>query len=126
MINITKLYCDSATAGDWLRYEREGKEKKPIVVWNMSRRCNLACIHCYSDSYNIEYPDELTFAEAQELIDGLAEYKAPVLLFSGGEPILHKYLFDLGRYAKEKGLRIVISTNGTLITPDVARDIKRT
>lgn len=126
MINITKLYCDRKTPGDWLRYEREGKERKPIVVWNMSRRCNLGCIHCYSDSYNVEYQDELTPEEGRRLIDDLAEFKAPVLLFSGGEPLLHKHLFDFGRYAKKKGIRTVISTNGTLITADVARDIKRT
>jgi putative heme d1 biosynthesis radical SAM protein NirJ1 len=102
------------------------KDKKPIVVWNMTRRCNLHCIHCYADSDDKIYKGELTTEEAKKFITDLSEFKIPVLLFSGGEPLIRKDLFELGLYAKKLGIRIVISTNGTLITPDNAKKIRET
>lgn len=137
MIGITKLLCGTASPGDVLRYGRDSsrmphhllqysQDKRPVVVWNMTRRCNLHCIHCYSDSENRIYPGELTTEEAKAFIADLAEFKSPVLLFSGGEPLLRKDLFELGRFAVERGIRAVISTNGTLIIPDMARRIKET
>ena len=137
MIGITKLLCGTASAGDVLRYGRDSsrmphhliqysQDKRPVVVWNMTRRCNLHCIHCYSESENRDYLGELTTEEAKALIEDLAEFKSPVLLFSGGEPLLRQDLFELGRFAVERGIRAVISTNGTLITPEVARRIKET
>lgn len=137
MISITKLFCGVTTPGDLLRYGRESskmsvhpvqfsKDKKPIVVWNMSRRCNLHCIHCYSDSDNRDYEGELTTEEAKKFITGLSEFGVPVLLFSGGEPLMRKDLLELGRYAKDLGIRIVISTNGTLINSEMAQRIRET
>lgn len=136
MIGITKLYCGAITPSDALRYGREinslphhllqfAQDKKPVVVWNCSRRCNLNCIHCYSDSRNQAYSGELSTSEAREMIDDLVAYGAPVLLFSGGEPLMREDLFELARYASGQGLRVVISTNGTLITAEAAREIKR-
>lgn len=129
MISITKLYCGIDTTGDALRYGR-GKQtasgKKPIVVWNCTRRCNLKCIHCYADSDNKPYLNELTFDEAQAMIHDLAKFGAPVLLFSGGEPLIREDIFDLAAIANELGMRSVISTNGTLITPEMAERIKET
>ncbi len=127
MIGISKLYCGAVEPGDVLRYHREsGKlpshllqfsaDKKPVVVWNSTRRCNLKCIHCYSSSQNIDYPDELTTAEAKAMIDDLAAFGSPVLLFSGGEPLLRQDLPELLQYAVDQRMRAVISTNGTLIT----------
>ncbi|MCM8789753.1 MAG: radical SAM protein [Candidatus Omnitrophica bacterium] len=126
MINITKLLFDYAFSGDELRYNRKSDilESRPIVVWNCTRRCNLSCLHCYSDSSDRQYPDELSTEEAKKMIQDLADFKAPVLLFSGGEPLLRKDLFILNAFAKIKGLRTVISTNGTLLTKEVARRIK--
>lgn len=137
MIGITKLYCGTATTGDALRYGRRTKgmpahllqysaDKKPIVVWNMTRRCNLKCIHCYACSENKSYPNELTFDEAQAMIRDLADFGAPVLLFSGGEPLIRQDIFDHAALANELGIRTVISTNGTLITEPVAARIKQT
>lgn len=131
MIGISKLYCGAVEPGDVLRYHRDsGKlpshllqfsaDKKPVVVWNMTRRCNLRCIHCYSNSKNREYPDELTTAEAMAMIDDLAAFGAPVLLFSGGEPLMRADLPDLLQYTVSRGMRAVISTNGTLITQEKA------
>jgi 12,18-didecarboxysiroheme deacetylase len=131
MIGISKLYCGAVEPSDVLRYNRySGKlpshllqfsvDKKPVVVWNVTRRCNLKCIHCYSNSADIDYPDELTTDEGKKLIDDLAAFGAPVILFSGGEPLLRQDLLELAQYATSKGMRAVISTNGTLITKEIA------
>ena len=131
MIGISKLYCGAVEPGDVLRYHRESKklpshllqfsaDKHPVIVWNMTRRCNLRCIHCYSSSQNIDYPNELTTEEARTMIRDLAAFGAPVLLFSGGEPLMRKDLPDLAHYAVDQGMRAVISTNGTLITKEKA------
>src|SRR3989304_6354500 len=98
MIGITKLLCGPATPGDALRYGRDSSrlpahllqfsaDKKPIVVWNSTMRCNLKCIHCYASATTDRDPDELTTEEGRKLIDDLVEFGAPVLLFSGGEPL---------------------------------------
>ncbi len=127
MINVTKLLFGTAQPGDALRYgegfgaPRSAAERKPVVVWNITRRCNLRCLHCYSDSDAREYPGELTFDECRTVIDDLAGYRIPGLLFSGGEPTIHPRFFDLAAYAVEKGLRITISTNGTRIDAPAAR-----
>ncbi|MCL1891161.1 MAG: 12,18-didecarboxysiroheme deacetylase [Coriobacteriia bacterium] len=131
MIGISKLYCGAVEAADVLRYNRSSKklpsellqfsaDKKPVVVWNCTQRCNLKCVHCYAHSENRQYTGELTTEEAKVMIDDLAAFGAPVLLFSGGEPCMRKDLIELMHYAKGKGMRVVISTNGTLITPKLA------
>ncbi len=130
MIGITRLYCGTAAPGDSLRYEYKSEgspsHRKPVVVWNMTRRCNLDCIHCYADSENKEYPNELSFEEAQAMIRDLGEFEVPVLLFSGGEPLIREDVYEHAALAKELGIRPVISTNGTLITEKVAQRIKDT
>ena len=137
MIGISKLYCGTVEPSDALRYNRDSKklpshllqfsaDKKPVVVWNMTKRCNLDCVHCYAHAVNPNYVDntELTTEEGKALIDDLAEFGSPVILFSGGEPLLRKDLVELAKYAKEKGMRAVISTNGTLITKEKAKQLK--
>lgn len=135
MIGISKLYCGGVEPSDALRYGRKAAElpshllqfsedKKPVVVWNCTRSCNLRCVHCYSHSKSCKYEGEMTTDEGMHLIDSLAEFGAPVILFSGGEPLLRKDLSGLIRHATSGGLRAVISTNGTLITPDKARELK--
>lgn len=126
MINCTRLLCEKAGFYDEIRYQK-GKPadtNRPIVVWNSTRRCNLKCIHCYIDAKRTKDSGELTTQEAKILIDDLAAFGAPVFLFSGGEPFMREDLFELGQYAKDKGLRTVISTNGTLITDDLAKKVK--
>ncbi|MCW2278470.1 putative heme d1 biosynthesis radical SAM protein NirJ1 [Heliophilum fasciatum] len=132
MIGVTKLLTDSNHFGDTLRYAHGSQGQKngavaghgPVVAWNVSRTCNLHCIHCYSDSDEIEYPGELTTAEAKKFIDDLADFNVPVLLLSGGEPLMRPDIFELVEYARSKGIRTTFSTNGTLITPEVAAKIK--
>ncbi|MBI4495652.1 MAG: 12,18-didecarboxysiroheme deacetylase [Deltaproteobacteria bacterium] len=136
MIGISKLYCGTVEASDPLRYERRSsrlpshllqfaEDKKPVVVWNMGRRCNLRCVHCYSQSRDQEYSGELSTAEGERLIEDLARFGSPVILFSGGEPLLRPDLIPLARLATGLGMRAVISTNGTLITEQVAGELKR-
>ncbi len=135
MIGISKLYCGTVEPSDALRYSRHSgclpshllqfsKDKKPVVVWNITRRCNLKCIHCYAQAKDISFADELSTAEGKVLLDDLAAFGVPVVLFSGGEPLIHPDLPELAAYAVEKGMRAVISTNGTLITPEKARILK--
>ncbi len=135
MINVTRLLCGAATEGDGLRYgekvslagavrPQESIHRRPIVVWSSTRCCNLHCAHCYTDSHDVEYPGELSTEEATTFIDDLADYGVPVLLFSGGEPLYRQDLLPLISYGVQKGLRCVLSTNGTLITPSVAGELK--
>ena len=136
MINISKLYCDQVTPGDWLRYgktgsgERSGEivpkqacDRRPIVVWNITRQCNLKCVHCYNDSGAGKVCHEATTSEAKAVLDDLAQFGVPSVLFSGGEPLMRSDLLELISYAGNLGLGTVISTNGTLITSDLAKDI---
>ncbi len=131
MIGISKLYCGTVEPSDTLRYGRESarlpshllqfsKDKKPVVVWNVGRRCNLRCIHCYSQSRDTIYTGELNHAEGLALIDDLAGFGVPVILFSGGEPLLRPDLLKLIEHTRRCGVRAVLSTNGTLITPELA------
>jgi radical SAM protein with 4Fe4S-binding SPASM domain len=130
MINLTKLYCGLSQNADSLRYghghgaPRAASERKPIVVWNITRRCNLKCIHCYSDSDAREYPGELSWEQCVGVVEDLADYGVPALLLSGGEPLVHPRFFDIASYARSKGLRLTLSTNGTLIDPDTAARLK--
>lgn len=121
MISISRLLCDTISPGDHLRYRKEtGESPRPVVVWNFTRQCNLKCKHCYASADNHKSPGEMDTAAGKAFIDDLVEFKAPVLLFSGGEPLLRKDFYELASYAREKGLRIALSTNGTVITPAVA------
>jgi 12,18-didecarboxysiroheme deacetylase len=135
MIGISKLYCGTVEQSDPLRYGRRSKDlpshllqfsqdKKPVVVWNVGRRCNLRCVHCYSHSKDQPYTGELDHTQGVRLIEDLADFGAPVMLFSGGEPLMREDLFDLIGHAVRRKMRAVVSTNGTLITADVAARLK--
>ncbi len=99
-------------------------DKRPVVVWNITRRCNLKCIHCYAQAKDHSFAGELSTEDGRRLIDDLAGFGVPVILFSGGEPLIRKDLPELAGYAVNKGMRAVISTNGTLITPSTAQVLK--
>ena len=124
MISISRLYCGGAETMDALRYGSD-THKRPVVVWNMTRRCNLKCIHCYSNSSNMLYKNELTTDEGEKLISDLAAFKSPVLLFSGGEPLMREDLPKLVKFAVDHGMRAVISTNGTLLTRKTVDTLKK-
>ncbi len=133
MVGISKLYLGQVEPSDPLRYGRMSgqlpshllqfaADKKPIVVWNITPTCNLKCVHCYA-SANTEAPVVST-AQAKAVLDDLAAFGVPVVLFSGGEPLLRPDIFELAEHAAQKGMRVVFSTNGTLITPEVAARMK--
>jgi radical SAM protein with 4Fe4S-binding SPASM domain len=135
MLGVTRLLCGTATPGDALRFGRRSEElpphllhysqdKKPVIAWNITRRCNLHCAHCYTDSFDREYEGELTTVEAKRVIDDLASFGAPVILFTGGEPLLRPDLADLVGYAQGRGIRTVISTNGTLLIHGAVQELK--
>ncbi|HDZ89522.1 MAG TPA: 12,18-didecarboxysiroheme deacetylase [Deltaproteobacteria bacterium] len=136
MIGISKLYCGTVEPSDALRYGRRSRDlpshllqfsldKKPVVVWNVTRACNLKCVHCYARAVDHAREKELDHEQGISLIDDLAAYGSPVILFSGGEPLMRPDLVELAKYAVAKGMRAVISTNGTLISRDKARDLKQ-
>lgn len=132
MIGVTKLLCGTENFGDKLRYVNGAnhqingvsKGRGPVVVWNCTKTCNLKCIHCYANSDSKKYEGELNTKEAMTLIDDFNEYKVPVILFSGGEPLLREDLFELIKHAGKYNIRSTISTNGTLIDKDMAMRIK--
>ena len=135
MIGISKLYCGTVEASDPLRYARHSRrlpsgllqfsaDKKPVVVWNCTKQCNLKCAHCYAVSDSKPAPDELTSNEARTMIDDLAEFGSPVMLFSGGEPLMRQDIPELIDYARGAGLRTVVSTNGTLLTEQMVSTLR--
>lgn len=154
VINVTRLYCGLHCPSDELRYGDEAvmkrgatarlygiaetdqsdatlqptdasrRVRRPVVVWNITRTCNLRCRHCYTDSDAKRYPRELSTDEALRVIDDLAEIRVPRILLSGGEPLLREDIMQLISYANFRGLRVVLSTNGTLIDEATARYLK--
>jgi Fe-coproporphyrin III synthase len=120
MINVSKLYNGMAGPSDHLRYTPSAGVG-PVIAYNCTRRCNLRCEHCYSRSGCDQAQDELTTEQAKGLLAQLKEANCPVVLFSGGEPLLRDDLFVLLAESRRLGLRTVLSTNGTLIDGDTAR-----
>ena len=131
MLSVSRLLSGTIETGDALRYGRDSSkgpahllhftaDKTPIVVWNITQRCNLHCAHCYASSMDKEYEGELTTAEGLAMLDDLAEYGVPTVLFSGGEPMLRPDLLELAHAASDRGMRTVLSTNGTKIDDEQA------
>ena len=134
MISISRLLCDNIAPGDGLRYGDRAPHTiganippqdspRPVVVWNCTRQCNLSCIHCYASADSQRSPQEMDTSAGKALIGDLADFGVPVILLSGGEPLLRKDLFELASFAREQGVRVALSTNGTLITDRVAKRI---
>jgi pseudo-rSAM protein/SPASM domain protein len=132
VISVSKLLYGLDAAGDGLRYGaesdaeqiRERKQRRPVVVWNTTKQCNLSCAHCYAGADCGRAPGELSTAEAKAMLDELADYGVPVVLFSGGEPLVRQDLPELVAHASDAGLRPVLSTNGTLLTRDRAAKLR--
>jgi len=141
MINITRLWTGAQQPADHIRYGHgnghghglsstaacqpsSSRARKPIVVWNITRTCNLRCVHCYADSNAELYTGELDWEQCCSVIDDLADYKVNALLLSGGEPLVHPRVVDILKRATGRGLKVTISTNGTRITPQLARTFK--
>ncbi len=107
-------------AGSW-RLKAEAASPLRIIAWEITGVCNLKCAHCRASAVNERDPNELSTEECFSLIDNIASFSNPVIILTGGEPLMREDVFDIAKYGMEKGLRMVIATNGTLITDNVAR-----
>ncbi len=128
MVDLTELITGTGRKSPVGRYDPRGsdgaeRDRLKVVVWNATRMCNLRCRHCYAGVGDGIDHEELSTAEGKNLIDGIAAAGAKVLLFSGGEPLMRKDIFDLMEHAAGRRLHTVLSTNGTLVTPDKASRI---
>ena len=97
--------------------------KPRLIFWELTKGCNLRCIHCRASATELSSPDDLSTETAKAIIDQIAEVSNPILVLSGGEPLFRKDIFELARYGTEKGLRVALATNGTLVTKGIARKI---
>jgi len=95
-----------------------------LVAWEVTRSCNLNCVHCRAAAERGPYPGELEGPKSLEIIDQIASLGKSVVILTGGEPLLREDIFDLARYGTEQGLRMVMATNGTLLTPAIAEKIR--
>lgn len=101
------------------------RDSGPVVVWNCTRACNLKCRHCYAAAGPVAGGEEMDTLAARDFLEQLAAFRVPVLLLSGGEPLVRQDIFDLMAAAVKKGLRVTLSTNGTLIDRSTARELKK-
>ncbi len=121
MFRISKFMREIAIPG--ATPPRSGAPPGPVVIWNLIRRCNLTCRHCYSISADTDFPNELSTGEVAAVMDDLKAFGVPVLILSGGEPLLRPDIFEISSRAKKMGFYVGLSTNGTLITPDMIGSI---
>ena len=98
--------------------------KLQLIAWEITRSCNLFCAHCRASANNSQYSGELTTEECYRLIDQILEIGRPIIILTGGEPLVRKDVFEIARYAVTKGLRVVMGTNGTLVTEKTAAQMK--
>jgi len=135
MLGVTKLLCSTNSVSTALKKGREtstlpsrllqfSSDKRPVVVWNITNRCNLHCLHCYSSSSDSAPSGELSTEEGKRLIDSLRDYRVPVIIFSGGDPLMRDDIFTLAAHAFRNGIRCALSTNGLFIEMDTAKNIR--
>lgn len=109
--------------GDGKQSTHIGQNKPRLIFWELTKGCNLRCIHCRASATELSSPNDLSTQTAKNIIDQIAEVSSPILVLSGGEPLFRSDIFELARYGTEKGLRVALATNGTLVTKAVARKI---
>jgi radical SAM protein with 4Fe4S-binding SPASM domain len=125
MLSVTNLLCDHRAGNESLRYGHTRQTPnddapRPVVVWAVTKACNLKCVHCYASADARPAPGELTHAEGRALLEDLAGFKVPAVLFSGGEPLHRPDTLELIAHAQRLGLSCTLSTNGLLIDDPVA------
>ncbi|MGB8114933.1 MAG: radical SAM protein [Candidatus Sulfotelmatobacter sp.] len=110
--------------GDGNHSTHSNYQNKPrLIFWELTKGCNLRCIHCRASATELSSPSDLSTKSAKAIIDQIAEVSKPILVLSGGEPLFRKDIYELAHYATEKGLRAALATNGTLVTKEVVRKI---
>lgn len=119
----TRAYRPGAGAAARAYEERTGIKPPKIIAWEITRSCNLACAHCRAAAHCAPYPGELSLDQCKAVIDDIATITDPILILTGGEPLMRADIWDIIDYAHEKGLHPVIGTNGTMITDEIARKI---
>lgn len=132
MIDITKLLGVSIIDPHSIRYSKGCKSAVhgvsdtvgPVVAWNITQRCNFKCQHCYSSAVIDSNKNELSISEIRQIVEQFKSLKVPVVLLSGGEPFVREDLNEIIQIVKEAGIKISISTNGSLITAEKAKQIK--
>src|SRR5215469_6410612 len=101
------------------------KEYKPrLIFWEVTKGCNLRCIHCRATATELMSPNDLPTGKALNIISQIADFGSPILVLSGGEPLFRHDIFELAEYATSRGLRAALATNGTLVTKEIAQKIK--
>jgi len=101
------------------------KPKLQLIAWEITRRCNLFCAHCRAEAKDSVYEGELSTQECFSVIDSILDVGTPILILTGGEPLLRPDVFEIGKYASDRGLRVVLGTNGTIITEEIANQLAR-
>jgi len=105
-------------------HANHGSQNKPrLIFWELTQGCNLRCIHCRASATELSSPSDLSTEAAKAIIDQIAAVSSPILVLSGGEPLFRSDIFELARYGTEKGLRVALATNGTLVSKQVAQKI---
>ena len=99
------------------------KSKPRLIFWELTKGCNLRCIHCRATATELSSPSDLSTQVARDIIDQIVAVSTPILVLSGGEPLFRSDIFQLARYGTDQGLRVALATNGTLVTKAVARMI---
>ncbi len=105
-------------------YKKAGPPVPRLIAWELTRSCNLGCVHCRGSATRDRATEELSLQEGLQLIDNIASFSKPVLILSGGEPLMRQDVYKIAQYGTDKGLRVVLATNGTLLTPEVAQKLK--
>ena len=129
MFSVTNLLCDHQAGNERLRYGHRNAQgeaestPRPVVVWAVTKSCNLRCVHCYASATNAPAPNELTHDEGIALLDDLAGFNVPAVLFSGGEPLGRPDILPLIRHARSLDLACTLSTNGLLIDDKMADNL---
>src|SRR3990170_4114501 len=95
-----------------------------MIAWELTRSCNLACVHCRASAEYGPYEGELSSEEVFRVMDEIASFSKPVIILTGGEPLLRSDIFDLASYGTAKGFRMVMATNGTLFSEEIVQKIK--
>ena len=107
-----------------VQHASHANQNKPrLIFWELTKGCNLRCIHCRASATELSSPSDLSTAAAKAIIDQIAEVSSPILVLSGGEPLFRSDIYELACYGTDKGLRVALATNGTLVTKQVARKI---